>query len=167
MPKIFSQRTFDYWLRQNRKYFSHPPKLLLRRRDYVEYSFQGVNPAIRLSIKNYGYIELWVYYQGTAWDILTDFDVHERKTSTGAYYCHLCDEDSRVFYHSREDLWVDHSFKSLLEWSQENFIDTMRLCITGIEDHYTSATLVPKVEIEARQDTIEDLCAVLPVVIHG
>jgi len=167
MPKNFSQRTFDYWLKQNRRYFSHTPQLLIRRRDCVEYSFQGINPAVRLSIKPVGFIEVWVYYQGTAWDILTDFDVHARRTSTGAYYCHLCDEGSRVLYHSRQDLWIDHSFKPLLEWSQENLVDTNRLCITGIEEHYTSAILLPQVEIEARQDTIEDLCAVLPVVMHG
>ena len=167
MHKNFSQRTFDYWLKHNRKIFNHPPQLFLRRRDYVLYLFQGINPAIRLSIKNYGYIELWVYYQGTAWDILTDFDVHARRTSTGAYYCHLCDEDSRVLYPSREDLWVDHSFKSLLEWSQENFIDTNSLCITGIKDHYSSAILLTKDEIDARRNTIDNLFAVLPVVIHG
>ena len=167
MPKNFSQRTFDNWLKQNRKTFSHPPQLFLRRRDYVEYSFQGINPAIRLSIKPIGFIEVWVDYQGTAWDILADFDVHARRTSAGAYYCQLCDEESRVLYPSREDLWMDHSFKPLLEWSQENLIDTNRLCITGIEDHYTSSTLLPKDEIDARRDMIEDLCAVLPVVKHG
>lgn len=167
MHKHFSQRTFDYWLKQNRKSFSHTPQLFLRRRDYVEYSIQGINPAVRLSIKPVGFIEVWVYHQGTAWDILTDFDVHARRTSTGAYYCHLCDEGSRVLYHSMEDLWVDHSFKALLEWSQENPIDTNRLCITGIKDHYTSATLLPNDEIEARLDTTDNLFAVLPVVIHG
>jgi len=167
MHNNFSQRTFDYWLKHNRKYFSHPPQLFLQRRDYVLYSFQGINPAIRLSIKPVGFIEVWVYYQGTAWDILTDFDVHARRTSAGDYYCQLCDEESRVLYPSREDLWMDHSFKSLLEWSQENLVDTNRLCITGIKDHYTSATLLPMVEIETRQDTIEDLCVVLPVVKHG
>lgn len=167
MHKNFSQRIFDYWLKQNRKYFNHSPQLDLRRKDYVLYSFQGINPAIRLSIKPVGFIEVWVYYHGTAWDILADFDVHARRTSTGTCYCHLCDEDSRLLYHSMEDLWVDHSFKSLLEWSQENLVDTNRLCITGIKDHYSSAILLPKEVIEARRNTIDNLVEVLPVVMHG
>ena len=127
--------------------------------------FHGINTAIRLSINTIGFIELWVYYQGTAWDILTDFDVHDKRTSTGVYYCHLCEENSRVLYYSRADLWIDHSFKPLLEWSQENLIDTMSLCIIGVKDHFTSATLLPKIEIDTRLDTIENLFAVLPVVV--
>jgi hypothetical protein len=131
MPKNFSQKTFDYWLKHNRRHFHYPPQLLRHFRDRSIYLFHGTNPAIQLYINSRGSVEIWINYKGFFWDIIADFDVYERRTPAGTYFCDLCDKDGQIFYPTRQDLWINHSFKPLLEWALENLIDSNRLYLLG------------------------------------
>jgi hypothetical protein len=143
MPKNFVRKTFDRWLAHSAARFHHPPRLVLSRRDDFVLQFAGVTPAIECVIKKKGTVGIYhpqgeefirlvlaghaykvdvgiyVIYQGETWDILTDFDVYQRRTSTGQYYCDAC-TPSEIFP-SRAALWVAHCFEPLLAWTNEHF----------------------------------------------
>jgi hypothetical protein len=83
MPKDFVRKTFDRWLAHSTARFHHPPRIVSRRKRYVELQFAGVTPAIRCAISQEGIVCIYASYQGEWWDALADFDVSERRTSTG------------------------------------------------------------------------------------
>jgi hypothetical protein len=175
MPKNFSQKTFDYWLKQNKKYFHYQPQLFRHFRNHSIYSFHGINPAIQIYIYNTGSVEIWINYKGVFWDIIVDLDVYEQRTPTGTYFCHLCPKDEQIFYPTRQDLWIDHSFKPLLEWSLEHLVASNRLCLLELGDQSSAAFISPLDKIKEKQNKMQDLLEafsdgqradiVLPVVI--
>lgn len=169
MSKNFSQKTFDYWLKHNSRYFPHHPQVLRHFRDHSTYLFHGINPAIQLNIDNRGSVEIWVKYKGILWDIIADFDVYEQRTSKGTYFCYLCEkEDHQVLYPTRQDLWIEHSFKPLLEWALEYLIDSNRLYLMGGSGDQYSAACIQSLDennkIYNKLKTIMDLHIILPVV---
>jgi hypothetical protein len=117
MPKNFVRKTFDRWLSHSYSRFHHPPRVVLSRKDYFVLQFSGITPVIQCSIRKDGMVEIYAIYQREGWDILTEFDVVARRTSTGQYYCGLC--TSPEMFASRAALWVTHSFEPLLAWTNE------------------------------------------------
>ena len=142
MPKNFVRKTFDRWIAHSSARFHHPPRMVLQRKNYFVLRFAGTTPAIECVIKKKGTVGIYqpqgeesirlvlvghvykvdvgiyVIYQGETWDILTDFDVYQRHTSTGQYYCDACRPPE--MFPSRAALWVAHCFEPLLAWANEH-----------------------------------------------
>jgi hypothetical protein len=119
MPKNVVRKMFGRWLAHQHTRFRYPPRLVLQRKRSVELQFTGVTPAIRCVISQEGIVGIYARYQGEWWDGLADFDVSERRLSTGQYYCHACTAPER--FPSRAALWVTHSFEPLLAWTNDHF----------------------------------------------
>src|ERR671918_73859 len=56
-------------------------------------------------------VGIYITYQGETWEILTDFDVYQGRTSTGHYYCNAC--TPQELFPSGAALWVAHCFEPL------------------------------------------------------
>ena len=150
MPKNFVRKTFDRWLAHSTGRFYHPPRVVVSRREYFVLQFAGVTPAIRCAISQEGIVCIYASYQGEWWDALADFDVSERRTSTGQYYCHAC--TSPEMFSSRVALWVTHSFEPLLAWANTHFQASqwLLLCRYG---GATWAGLKPREDMHAQEIT--------------
>lgn len=84
------------------------------RDNYLVMQMPGLNSVISFVLTAWE-INVAVEWQGQCWDLLIAFDAWPKHASEG-YYCSLCDEDSRVFYPNRIELWRDHLFKPFLDW---------------------------------------------------
>jgi hypothetical protein len=114
------------------------------------FRFSGVTPRIQFVVRKYGMMEIWVRYKRVI-DILTDFDVAERRASGGRYYCDLCVKEE--MFPTREALWENH-FEFLLQWANENLNESQWLCLFASEDGPCWAEF--KNEEDARKSTSEE-----------
>jgi hypothetical protein len=168
MPKNFMRKTFDRWLAHSAGRFYHPPRVVVPRREYFVLQFAGVTPAIRCVIKKKGtvgvyhpqgeesirlvfvehvyQVEVGIYitYRGETWDILTDFDVYQRRTPMGQYYCR--EYRSPEMFPSRAALWVAHCFEPLLAWANDHLQASQWLCLWGEPEGS------PWAELKSRED---------------
>lgn len=119
MPSSFILKTFGCWLRQNRRRFRFQPVIVKRLKNCIQLRFKGISQKIQCVITQHC-ADIYVSHQGECWDILIDFGVAERKSSAG-YYCELCEPDTRGFFSTREELWIEHCFEPLLEWVNGSF----------------------------------------------
>lgn len=129
MPVNFVWRSFDPWLGQNVSRFRHPPIIVEQRKNYFIFCFRGITPQLRGFIGLKWRVEIHVMYDGDLWDILTDFDVAERRMAEGKYRCAFCIEPTD--YPSREALWIGDAFEPLLLWANETLSEASRLLIYG------------------------------------
>lgn len=133
---------------------------MLQRKRYVELQFADITPAIWCAISQEGIVGIYASYQGEWWDASADFDVSERRTSTGQYYCHAC-TPSEMFA-SRAALWVAHSFEPLLAWTNTHFHASQWLWLCRVGG-MTWAGLKPLEDMHASK-TAADLVYACPVV---
>jgi hypothetical protein len=164
MPKNAVQKIFDRWLAHSGIRFHYPPRVVLRRKASFVLQFVGITPALQCHISKWGAVEMRVMYQQMAWDMLTEFDVFERRTSTGQYYCDCC--TSPEMFDAREALWVTHSFEPLLAWTNEHFHPSQWLCLFGAPGRYSFAELRP-IEHGQVRETAENFVSACPVVVRG
>ena len=127
MPVNFVRRSFDRWLGQNVSRFRHPPIIVEQRKNYFIICFRGITPRLRCFIGWKWRVEIHVMHDGHLWDILTDFDLAERRTPDGKYFCAFCVEP--IHYDSREALWIHESFELLFLWVNETLGEASRLLI--------------------------------------
>jgi hypothetical protein len=125
MPKNFVRRTFDQWLGQNLRRFRHAPSIVEQRKHYFILRFDGITNRLQCFIGWNSRVEIHVLHDGGIWDILTDFDLVERRTPDGAYRCALCAEP--IDYSSRETLWINEAFEPLLSWVEETLATAQTL----------------------------------------
>lgn len=115
MPKNFSRKTYDNWIRENHHRFKYSPFILESRKRCFTLGFKGLAPGICVTVCNHGHSELHILTRsGEDWDGLIDFSLAERKTYDGRYYCRLC--ITPEYYSSRKELWEKHTFEPMLEW---------------------------------------------------
>ncbi len=155
MSEHFVRETFDRWLAHSAERFHHPPRVVLHRkrrrkrtwRKRFMLQFSGITSNLWGYIHAWGMVEIRVVYQRRWWDILTDFDISERRTSTGQYHCQLC--TAPEMFPSRAALWVTHSFEPLLTWTNEHFQSSQWLCLFGDREGSTWAELTPAEDVPA------------------
>ncbi len=149
MPKNFARKTYDHWIKKNRKRFKYPPYIIESKKDSFTLRFYGIIDRITCYINKKGYMNMTINdTQGEYWDELRDFDIAERKTKDGKYYCNLC--ENAEHFPTRESLWVKHSFEDLLEWTNKFNIDS-KICLWGKpEEGAWGATLFK--DIKERKD---------------
>jgi len=58
------------------------------------------------------------------WDILTSFGTYTERTAWGDYYCYLCPPEYLKFFPSKQALWENHCFEELLEWINDDLVQT-------------------------------------------
>ena len=161
MPTNFACRTLEAWLEMHRDRFRHPPITSQRRKYGLEMRFVGVSSLLKCSVGSTGAIGIYVEYQGVVWDMLAEFDLFERRTSTGAYFCEQCSEPS--LFPSREALWIGHCFEPLLQWVNSELVDSRRLALfqwEGGSTHAELTSVATQLPAGARRDLVH-CCSVV------
>lgn len=115
MPNNFIQKAFGLWLSRNRARFRFQPRIVKKIRNCIALRFAGISQKIGCVITSSG-LTIYVNHEGECWDIVADFGVSESRSSKG-YYCGLCEPEKRKFFASREELWIEHCFEPMLEWT--------------------------------------------------
>jgi hypothetical protein len=185
MPKNFMRKTFDRWLAHSAGRFHHPPRVVVSRREYFVLQFAGVTPAIQCVVKKKGTVGvyrfqseessrlvferhvyevdvgIYIVYHGETWDMLPDFDVYQRRTSTGQYYCDAC--TPRELFPSRAALWIAHSFEPFLTWANDHLQASQWLCLFGEPEDSTWAELKSREDMHA-SEAANQLVYACPVV---
>ncbi|HCE68390.1 MAG: hypothetical protein A2X82_20165 [Geobacteraceae bacterium GWC2_55_20] len=167
MQRNRTQKIFDTWRKENRHRFTYPMYLNgNRRHGRYRLSFAGITPEIRLHLvpSNFG---VWAYVKTgrSGGDGLVEFDVlEERHPVTRKYYCGFCTEP--IYYDTRSELWIKHSFEPLLEWMNENFQPGKWLCLYGTDEWIHSVKILNESEMLQHRDNLEkyDFYCAMPVV---
>jgi hypothetical protein len=92
---------------------------------------------------------------------LPDFDVYQRRTSTGHYYCDACTPPE--MFPSRAALWVAHGFEPLLAWANDHLQASQGLCLYGEPEDSTWAELTPAEDVPTRRSRNDLVYACLVV----
>ena len=167
MPKNFVRKTFDRWLAQNRKHFTHQPRIVLKRKDFFILRFSGIAQQIKCFISKSGAFEIHAEYQKEYWDIIWEFDVFETRTADGRYYCHLCLAKHCEMFSSRKEMWEKHCFEELLEWVNDNFKTCNWICLHAIGKGSTDASLINEKDLGKSINCHETFVRAFPVIKKG
>ncbi len=142
MPRRKIQRAFLSWLEQNRSRLAIEIVLGKRTDTVQEFTFAGINRAIRGELNTYE-VEVWVIYRDDCWDILLDLDAEPKRVPGGGYICDLCPPEARRVFPDRPALWTDHLFEGLLEWVNDSLARAKWLALHGDPETATWARLLP------------------------
>lgn len=115
-------KTFKEWLAKNEHRFYRKCKFRhYKTRGFLRIYFEGVTPEIFCSVIENGCegITVGVQYRRRVWDLLCDFDCNIKRAKNRKYYCSLCNEP--LFYKTPQELLIDHSFETFLEWVNSHF----------------------------------------------
>lgn len=131
-PAIKYSFIYNYskiWLKENQHRFSRRPYVKNFKRDSFTMAFKEIQ-NLSITFNKSGIINVWCW-SDKKWtifnaDILTDFDITERKNDQG-YYCDGCDPST--FYKTRQMLWDNKVFEPLLKWANEKLLPDNYLCI--------------------------------------
>jgi len=131
---FYQKQLFLRWATHNHQLFSHPPYLLRQGKDSFVIGFRGVSKRITCTFTCNGMVMVGVDYRNTCFDIVTEFDLYEERTSEGRWVCRLCRDHPNpdktepfIEYEDRDKLWIEHSFEPLAEWNRETFTRKSRL----------------------------------------
>ena len=129
MPNKFIHKTYNQWIELNHSRFKYAPYIIKSKSKYFILGFTGLTKCLTCSVQKCGQFGLFIYDEkGTYWDIVWDFDIYERHTDDGKYYCELCIE--KTYYLTKTDFWIAHSFEPLLDWINSLTPDTY-VCLYG------------------------------------
>lgn len=120
-------RLFLHWLNTNKTRFLIQPRMLTKRKKEIKFSFVGVPIQLRGRFSHRG-ISIYVSWKGRYWDIIADFDIGERRSSSG-HFCCLCDPEHLIYYRTREELWIKHEFGPFLDWCNSTLVNARWLGI--------------------------------------
>lgn len=104
-----------------------------RQKRYLQCSFKGITSAIYWFIDNQYQSMICADYKGKMWDIIAEFDVWQSKNKKG-YYCSGCEVEDRKYYKDKSELWIDHCFEPLIEWTNDAFIRNKWLCFFAMKE---------------------------------
>jgi hypothetical protein len=146
------QKLFDDWRRRNRERFPFPPYVLRQRPGRYTVAFAGIAPGISLHLGHSAFgVSVRLYKGRGGGDELVDFDIAERRTADGRWFCGFCTEPA--FYQTRRELWERHSFEPFMEWMRENFRHDKWLCLFAMEDGWVwNARIVDENELPEAQE---------------
>jgi len=156
MPGNHVHKIFGQWIRSNRFRFQYPPKIIKKWKNGLDFQFVGAAPQLRGYINKRGDFGIWVYFQGWNWDSVMTFDVFPCRSRQGKYYCRDCKDaydqgipkETPLLYASRQELWTQHCFEPMLQWTNENLKPSRRLCLHGARGESTSASIKTQEEAE-------------------
>ena len=115
MPNKFIKTYYSQWIELNKSRFKYTPYIIESEADYFILGFTGLTECLTCSIQESGQCIIFIHDKyGTYWDMVMDFDIHQRRTDDGSYYCELCID--KIYYPNLQAFWEGHSFEPLLEW---------------------------------------------------
>jgi len=162
MSTIRINRAFDKWYKRNKKRFKYRAIFIKKHWNHIELKFEGVTPRLACSITQTG-ADIWVMHHKEVWDALTDFGTYTGRTAWGDYYCDLCPAENRNLFSSKQALWENHCFEQLLEWINDNLVESRWVALFQI-DGCTWVELKEKEDIEAMR-TKEEFVEAFPIVL--
>ena len=131
MPNKFIHKTYNHWIELNLSRFKYVPYIIKSKSKYFILGFEGLTKCLTCSVQKCGQFGLFIYDEkGTYWDIVWDFDIYERRTDDGKYYCELCIE--KTYYLTKTDFWIAHSFEPLLGCINSITPDTYVACMASL-----------------------------------
>lgn len=159
------QKIFNLWRTENWHRFIYPMyQAGKRRRGHYSMSFAGIAAGIRLHLGPSGF-EVWAHVQEgeSGGDGLVEFDLQERRhPATRQYYCGFCSD--LVYYDTRRELWIRHSFEPFLEWMNENFRPGKWLCLYGDSEWIWGVRILDESEMLEHRGSKADFYYATPVV---
>lgn len=163
MPASFKKKLFCRWLKNNRHLFNVKPYIEKIRKNYFVVKFTGADSQISCIFTQCGQMEIWAKYKEDVEliDILAEFDLEEARTASGQYYCKSCLVTQ--YFGSREELWIEHSFKPLAGWVNENLTNLRMLCFFQMPSKSCWIELVPENKVEESRQK-EYFVTAVPVV---
>lgn len=137
-PKIkysFMYINLKNWLKENHHRFPANPQIVRLNRNGFFIVFSKVK-NIAIEFQSSGGINIWAW-KGVKLtpenaDILTHFDLYEKKDEQGDYYCFCC--ESPKHYQDRHIFWEQELYEPLLAWSIKNISQDNSLCIYESKD---------------------------------
>ncbi len=134
-PQI--QRAFDSWYRIHQHRFLVKLVFLARTDRRLDFAFAGITSALSASLSGYD-LSVRVTWLDETWDLLASWDASPKRNGEG-YICALC-QPSAVFA-SREAVWEDHLFESLVVWTNKSLFTASELHLEGVPNQFTYAKL--------------------------
>lgn len=137
--------SFDAWLGCNRHCFTHPPCDIAADAEHRKFHFTGIHRSISARVSLCGEIVIAVDHEGSCWDLIAVFDACAPIPADDGdgYVCGECEQDARVRFDTREELWAAHTFDPLLDWANEHFTDESNLWLFGEKGRWSSARISP------------------------
>ncbi|MCD6526399.1 MAG: hypothetical protein J7K75_05380 [Desulfuromonas sp.] len=135
MPKNFIRKTYDRWIKKNHHRFLYRPWIAKSRKDAFVLMFDGLASELTCRIGKSGGSMFVHDSHGRYWDIISEFEVIEKRTVDGEYYCELCEDfcSPSPRYVTRTALWEEHIFEEMLAWVNEIQPD-IQVCLYGSEE---------------------------------
>jgi len=157
---------FKEWLaihghRFNRKYKIRHYK----KRGILRIYFEDVTPKIHCFVNEPSGVAVSVWFRGKFWDYLVDLDCAVRRAKNRKYYCGFCLESK--YYKTPQELLIDHSFETFLEWINEKFTSYHVLELLGYPG-FTAASIIDTKELPDASPRVprnSDNMTVIPVII--
>ncbi len=146
MPRRKIQCAFLSWLEANRARFAVEIELGTRTDEVHEFSFAGINRAIRGALTTYE-INVYALHADDCWDFLLSLEAEPRRIMGGGVVCEACLPEARRVFADRPALWADHLFEPFLEWVNDNLAKAKWLALYGDPDYATWARLLPNDDI--------------------
>ncbi len=115
-------------------WFRYPPVFVRKDKDIgLIYRFKGVNPVLELYVRNDDDCEIFYgdipddcsFYFTNLFTMNSSLKYEKDK----GFYCELCLPEYREYYQDIETLYLDHTFKPLVEWCNKNFSSKNRLYV--------------------------------------
>jgi hypothetical protein len=147
MPQLILKSTFGKWYKRNKKRFRYQPLFSKKHWNHINFTFQGISPRLHCTI-DYSGATIWVMKGREVWDILAEFGTYTGRTVWGDYYCDGCFPENREFFSSKQALWEKHCFEQLLEWINDNLVESRWVALFQVSGG-TWVELKGKEEIEA------------------
>lgn len=98
----------------------------------------GLHPAIWISLRGDWGIDVGADWDGECWDLLASFDVPAEQVA-GGWENTMFVPEARVVRATREAVWREDVFETLLEWINDELIVATHLGLWGEPDHGTWA----------------------------
>jgi|GEM_PF-4442696 len=131
-------KLFHHWLKTDHMRLSQSIRINRVTKDTVKFNFVGVSPAIHGEFicgrKLFSAISIWVHWKKYHCDLLLRIRVDIKKTSQG-YYCGCCYPDDTVFYQTKDEILINHTFKIFTDWCDSNLSQSEWMNILGVDGH--------------------------------
>ena len=140
METNFINTYYNQWIEINQSRFKYTPYIIESDADSFVLGFTGLTECLTCSIQVCGQCIIFIHDKyGTYWDMVMDFDIYERRTDDGSYFCELCID--KIYYPTLQAFWEGHSFEPLLEWINSLTPETY-VCLYGDPEKSHGARLL-------------------------
>lgn len=166
-PKAFSRnkvkarhrlhKAFLHWFAENRHRFTLELKIEKRLDDWIEFTFVGIDPAIRACLSAHNQeMEVRFEPKGTEWDFIGEFWAWASPVPGGYIDTSLLD-NCRQLRPSRKAIWEHGIFEEFLTWVNDTLAHAHWAELTGEPGRWSRARLImtPEADDPGGDDTVK------------